>query len=32
VISFDLDARKVVDISEAAQAEFRSRAIVGIGL
>lgn len=32
VISFDLDARKVVDISEAAQAEFRSRAIAGIGL
>jgi acyl-CoA thioester hydrolase len=32
VISFDLDARKVVDISEAAQAEFRSRAIPGLGL
>ena len=32
VISFDLDARKVVDISEAAQAEFRRLAIPGLGL
>lgn len=32
VISFDLDARKVVDISEAAQAEFRRQAIPGLGL
>jgi acyl-CoA thioester hydrolase len=32
VISFDLDARKVVDITEAAQEEFRRRAIAGIGL
>lgn len=32
VISFDLDARKVVDISQAAQAEFRRLAIPGLGL
>jgi acyl-CoA thioester hydrolase len=32
VISFDLDARKVVDISEAAQAEYRRLAIPGLGL
>ncbi len=32
VISFDLDARKVVDISEAAQAEFRKRSVPGLGL
>ena len=32
VVSFDLDARKVVDISPEAQAAYRGQAIAGIGL